>query len=127
MAKSANTPAVQDSVKAATKRSNARKAEQIAVEILHEQEIEFVKTDEQTPEQVQEKPEKKFRKVIACKQSFGRYFIYFRHVAPKDNVGCGCKTAASAMRYCRLLMSKHDAYLPDEVYQFLKAEQAKEA
>lgn len=124
MTNSANTPAVQTSVKNTSKSRKSRKAAEPKVE---EQAVQAQDITEQTPEQVEEQPKKEPRKVIACKQSFGRFYIYFRHVAPENNVGCGCKTATSAMKYCRLLKARHNAYLPDEVYQMLKAESAKEA
>ena len=125
MANSANTPAVQTTVKDATKRRQSRKATEPKAEAQPVQADVFENATEQAQEQVQE--QKEYRKVIAVKQSFGRFYVYFKHVAPKDNVGCGCKTAQSAMRYCRLLKARHNAYLPDEVYQLLMAESAKEA
>jgi len=125
MTSTANTPAVQTTSKAASKSRKSRKAaEQIEAQVL-EQAQAVEQAVEQAPEQAEEQKER--RKVIACKQSFGRFYVYFRHVAPENNVGCGCKTATSAMKYCRLLKARHNAYLPDEVYQMLKAESAKEA
>lgn len=67
------------------------------------------------------------RKVIAVKESFGRYYVYFRGVAPEQNVGCGCKSKQSAMRYCHLLMARYNAFLPEAVISMLKSETAKEA
>jgi hypothetical protein len=42
-------------------------------------------------------------------------------------VGCGCKTAKSAIRYMMYLKKNHDAEIYNKDYQILKAEAAKEA
>ena len=42
-------------------------------------------------------------KLIVAQRKFNRWYVYFKGVAPKDNVGCGCKTAKSAIRYMHLL------------------------
>ena len=34
-------------------------------------------------------------KLIVAQRKFNRWYVYFKGVAPKDNVGCGCKTAKS--------------------------------
>lgn len=72
---------------------------------------------EQTSEQAQE--EKQPRKVIGCVEKFGRFYVYFKHIKPEENVGCGCKTAQKALNYCRLLKARHNAYLPQEVFNML--------
>ena len=41
-------------------------------------------------------------KLIVAQRKFNRWYV-FKGVAPKDNVGCGCKTAQSAIRYMHLL------------------------
>ena len=73
----------------------------------------------------EEKAEKKL--LIVMKPSFGRFYVYFKGVRPEANVGCGCKTAKSAMRYMLLLKKKHNAEIFNKDYEILKAEAAKEA
>lgn len=46
------------------------------------------------------------RKLIVAIRKFDRWFVYFKGVAPKDNVGCGCKTARCALRYMYLLKAR---------------------
>ena len=73
----------------------------------------------------EENTEKKM--LIVMKPSFGRFYVYFKGVRPEHNVGCGCKTAKSAMRYMLLLKKKHNAEIFNKDYEILKAEAAKEA
>ena len=65
-------------------------------------------------------------KLIVAIQKFGRWYVYFKGVAPKDNVGCGCKTAKSAMRYMHLLKARYGATISQNVYERLQFEAAKE-
>lgn len=66
--------------------------------------------------------------VIAYKLTANnRYYIYFRGVAPENNVGCGCKSAKSALRYIHLLKKRHGATIGQSTYESLKAAAAKEA
>ena len=44
-------------------------------------------------------------KLIVAQHKFNRWYVYFKGVAPKDNVGCGCKTAKSAIRYMHCIYS----------------------
>ena len=65
--------------------------------------------------------------LIVMKPSYGRFYVYFKGVKPEDNVGCGCKTAKSAIRYMLMLKQKHNAVIFNKDYEILKAEAAKEA
>ncbi len=47
-------------------------------------------------------------------------------MAPKDNVGCGCKTAKSAMRYMHLLKARYGATISQNIYERLQFEAARE-
>ena len=67
------------------------------------------------------------QKLIVAQHKFGRWYVYFKGVAPKDNVGCGCKTAKSAMRYMHLLKARYGAVISQNVYERLQFEAAKEA
>lgn len=49
--------------------------------------------------------------LIVAQHKFGRWYVYFQGVAPKDNVGCGCKTAKSALRYMHLLKHRYGAVI----------------
>lgn len=49
--------------------------------------------------------------IVAKHLKNGRWYVYFSKVRPADNVGCACKTAASAIRYMYLLRSRHGAYI----------------
>ena len=51
----------------------------------------------------------------------------FQGVAPKDNVGCGCKTAKSALRYMHLLKHRYGAVISQNIYDKLRLEASKEA
>ena len=46
-------------------------------------------------------------KLFVAQRKFNRWYVYFKGVAPKDNVGCGCKTAKSAIRYMHLLKARY--------------------
>lgn len=65
--------------------------------------------------------------IIVAQRKFERWYVYFQGVAPKDNVGCGCKTAKSAIRYMHLLKHRYGAVISQNIYDRLKAEASKEA
>ncbi|MCM1296746.1 MAG: hypothetical protein NC311_14505 [Muribaculaceae bacterium] len=65
-------------------------------------------------------------KLIVAKRSFNRWYVYFQGVAPKDNVGCGCKTAKSAMRYMHLLKARYGATISQNIYERLQFEAQRE-
>ena len=65
-------------------------------------------------------------KLIVAQRKFNRWYVYFKGVAPKDNVGCGCKTAKSAMRYMHLLKARYGATISQNIYERLQFEAAKE-
>lgn len=66
-------------------------------------------------------------KLIVAQRKFDRWYVYFKGVAPKDNVGCGCKTAKSAMRYMHLLKARYGATISQNIYERLQFEAAREA
>jgi hypothetical protein len=66
-------------------------------------------------------------KLIVAQHKFDRWYVYFKGVAPKDNVGCGCKTAKSAIRYMHLLKARYGAVISQNIYERLQFEAAKEA
>ena len=65
--------------------------------------------------------------IIVAQRKFERWYVYFQGVAPKDNVGCGCKTAKSAIRYMHLLKHRYGAVISQNIYDRLQAEVSKEA
>ena len=65
--------------------------------------------------------------LIVAQHKFNRWYVYFKGVAPKDNVGCGCKTAKSAIRYMHLLKSRYGATISQNIYERLQFEAAREA
>lgn len=65
--------------------------------------------------------------LIVAQRKFNRWYVYFKGVAPKDNVGCGCKTAKSAMRYMHLLKARYGATISQNIYERLQFEAAREA
>ena len=65
--------------------------------------------------------------LIVAQRKFDRWYVYFQGVAPKDNVGCGCKTAKSALRYMHLLKYRYGAVISQNIYDKLKFEASKEA
>ena len=65
--------------------------------------------------------------VIVAQKKFGRWYVYFQGVAPKDNVGCGCKTAKSALRYMYLLKKRYGAVFSQNVFDRLEMEAKREA
>lgn len=65
-------------------------------------------------------------KLIVAQRKFNRWYVYFKGVAPKDNVGCGCKTAASAIRYMHLLRSRYGAVISQNIYERLQFEASRE-
>lgn len=66
-------------------------------------------------------------KLIVAQHKFNRWYVYFKGVAPKDNVGCGCKTAKSAIRYMHLLKARYGATISQNIYERLQFEAAREA
>ena len=66
-------------------------------------------------------------KLIVAQRKFDRWYVYFKGVAPKDNVGCGCKTAKSAIRYKHLLKARYGATISQTIYERLQFEAAREA
>ena len=66
-------------------------------------------------------------KLIVAQRKFNRWYVYFKGVAPKDNVGCGCKTAQSAIRYMHLLKARYGAVISQTIYDRLAFEAAREA
>ena len=66
-------------------------------------------------------------KLIVAARKFNRWYVYFKGVAPKDNVGCGCKTAKSAIRYMHLLKARYGATISQTIYERLQFEAAREA
>lgn len=65
-------------------------------------------------------------RLIVAARKFNRWYVYFKGVAPKDNVGCGCKTAKSAMRYMHLLKARYGAVISQNIYERLQFEAARE-
>ncbi len=66
-------------------------------------------------------------KLIVAQRKFDRWYVYFKGVAPKDNVGCGCKTAKSAIRYMHLLKARYGATISQTIYERLQFEAARYA
>ena len=66
-------------------------------------------------------------KLIVAQRKFNRWYVYFKGVAPKENVGCGCKTAKSAIRYMHLLKARYGATISQNIYERLQFEAAREA
>jgi hypothetical protein len=66
-------------------------------------------------------------KLIVAQQKFNRWYVYFQGVKPSENVGCGCKSAKSAIRYIHLLKHRYGAVVSQNVYDRLAFEAAKEA
>ena len=65
-------------------------------------------------------------KLIVAQRKFNRWYVYFKGVAPKENVGCGCKTAKSAMRYMHLLKARYGATISQNIYDRLQFEAQQE-
>lgn len=65
-------------------------------------------------------------KLIVAQRKFNRWYVYLKGVVPKDNVGCGCKTAKSAMRYMHLLKARYGATISQNIYERLQFEAARE-
>lgn len=66
-------------------------------------------------------------KLIVAQRRFNRWYVYFKGVRPEDNVGCGCKTAKSAIRYMQLLKHRYGAVISSNIYERLSYEASKEA
>ncbi len=58
--------------------------------------------------------------VIVAQRKFDRWYVYFQGVRPEDNVGCGCKTAKSAIRYMHLLRHRYGAVISQYIYDRLQ-------
>ena len=57
--------------------------------------------------------------LIVAQRKFDRWYVYF--------LGCGCKTAKSALRYMHLLKHRYGAVISQNIYDKLKLEASKEA
>ena len=66
------------------------------------------------------------QKLIVAQRKFDRWYVYFKGVKPAENVGCGCKTAKSAIRYMHLLKNRYGATISQNIYERLQFEAAKE-
>ena len=67
-------------------------------------------------------------KLIVAIKRFDRYWVYFKGIAPENNVGCACRTAQKAINYMKLLTARHqDARIDVETYARLQEEAQKEA
>ena len=66
-------------------------------------------------------------KLIIAQRRFDRWYVYFKGVRPEENVGCGCKTAKSAIRYMQLLKHRYGAVISTNIYERLQYEASKEA
>ena len=66
-------------------------------------------------------------KLIIAQRRFDRWYVYFKGVRPEENVGCGCKTAKSAIRYMMLLKNRYGAVISTNIYERLQYEASKEA
>ena len=64
--------------------------------------------------------------LIVAQRKFNRWYVYFQGVRPEENVGCGCKTAQSAMRYMHLLRSRYGAIISQNIYERLQFEALRE-
>lgn len=60
--------------------------------------------------------------LIVAQRKYDRWYVYFQGVRPENNVGCGCKTAQSAMRYMHLLKHRYGAVISQNIYDRIKAE-----
>ena len=60
--------------------------------------------------------------LIVAQRKYDRWYVYFQGVRPEDNVGCGCKTAQSAIRYMHLLKHRYGAVISQNIYDRIKAE-----
>ena len=65
-------------------------------------------------------------RIIVAQQKFGRWYVYFQGVCPEENVGCGCKTAKSAIRYMHLLKHRYGAIISQTIYDRIKADADRE-
>ena len=65
-------------------------------------------------------------RLIVAQRKFNRWYVYFQGVRPEENVGCGCKTAQSAMRYMHLLRSRYGAIISQNIYERLQFEALRE-
>lgn len=98
-----------------------------AVEIINAAPAE-AQADEASAEaqsEATEQPQKKHL-IVAKKTQYGRWYVYFKGVPPEQNVGTGCKTAKSAMRYMQLLRKRYDAIISKTCYDQLKSAVAAE-
>jgi cell division septation protein DedD len=56
-----------------------------------------------------------------------RWYVYLRGVAPMDNIGCGCKSATSALKFMYMKRRQLGASIDPEIYKVLSDCAHKEA
>lgn len=78
------------------------------------------------PNSVDTTPTVKPHLIVAKRIKSNRWYVYFQGVAPEHNVGCGCKTAKSAMRYMHLLKYRFGAVISQNIYDRLAFEAQRE-
>lgn len=66
-------------------------------------------------------------RLIVAQRKFNRWYVYFKGVAPAENVGRGCHTAKSALRYMYMLRRRYGALISQNVYDRLTFAAATEA
>ena len=103
----------------------AKKTKKSAENIAAQTAAPAVETTPATTPTAQQ-PRPKRANLIVAQRKFNRWYVYFKGVAPKDNVGCGCKTAKSAMRYMHLLKARYGATISQNIYDRLQFEAQRE-
>lgn len=105
----------------------AKKTKKSAENIAAQTAAPAVETTPATTAPTAQQPRPKGANLIVAQRKFNRWYVYFKGVAPKDNVGCGCKTAKSAMRYMHLLKARYGAVISRNIYERLQFEAQRES
>lgn len=113
MAKSAKSNSVKSVSKVSNKKSSRKATKKVAPAITNV--VEQVKA---TTSQLL---------IVTKHLKNGRWYVFFQGVKPENNVGCGCKTAKSALRYMLLLKNKYGAVISNNCYERLRIESLREA
>lgn len=106
--------------KKSTEKETTPKTQPVAVETVETTPTVTEAQDAPATTENKEASDKKYLLVV-FKRTANRYYVYFKGVPPKDNVGCGCKTPESALRYMQLLKRRHGAVISQKCYEELTA------
>ncbi len=116
MAKTVKNQKAQEAPAVENKKRSSRKAKAQEMPAVEQAQPQM---EEQAQVPAQEAAEQPAKLIVVKRTVNDRWYVYYKGVAPEENVGCGCKTAASAIRYMMLLKRRDNATISEEAMNTL--------